>query len=145
MADAANKISSNDVLLAISTNLETPAYKDVVCGQDIDIDWSKDITTLKTKCGTVKAAGEPSVTITGTGVANTTPGGSEISADDIAGIMQGNSDVLVRVQDETTPANYYRQGQGTMTAYSESAPLDGAITFDFTIEVSGSLELAPAS
>jgi predicted secreted protein len=59
--------------------------------------------------------------------------------------MQGSSDVLVRVQDDTTPANYYRQGQGTMTAYSESAPLDGAVTFDFTIEVSGALELTPAS
>jgi predicted secreted protein len=144
MADASDKINSNEVLLAISTNLDTPDYKDVVCGQDIDIDWSKDITTLKTKCGTVKAAGEPSVTITGTGVANHTPGGTEISADEIAAIMQGSADVLVRVQDDTTPANYYRQGQGTMTAYSESAPLDGAVTFDFTIEVSGSLDLASA-
>lgn len=145
MANAADKISSNDILLAISTNLESEDFKDVVCGQDIDIDWSKDITTLKTKCGTVKAAGEPSITITGTGVANHSPGGTEVSADEIAAIMQGNSDVLVRVQDETTPANYFRQGQGTMTAYSESAPLDGALTFDFTIEVSGSLDLVAAS
>ena len=145
MANAADKINSNDVILSISTDLESEDFKDVVCGQDIDIDWSKDITTLKTKCGTVKAAGEPSVTITGTGVANTNPGGSEISADEIAAIMQGSSDVLVRVQDENTPANYFRQGQGTMTAYSESAPLDGALTFDFTIEVSGALELVAAS
>lgn len=145
MADAANKISSNDVLLAISSNIVTPEWLDVVCGQDIDIDWSKDITTLKTKCGTVKAAGEPSITITGTGVANYSPEAGEASADEIAALMQGNSEVKVRVQDETTPANYYREGTGTVTSYSESLPLDGALTFDFTIEVSGNLELTPAS
>lgn len=145
MADINDKIASNDVLLAISTNLDTPAYKDVVCGQDINIDWSKDVTVLRTKCGVAKSAGEPSITITGTGIANTSPGGTELSADELAAIMQGTADVLVRIQDETTPANYYRQGQGLMTAYGEDAALDGSVTFDFTIEISGSLDLVSGS
>ncbi len=105
MADINNKISSNDVLIAIATNLVTPVYKDVVCGQDINIDWSKDVTVLRTKCGVAKSAGTPSITITGTGIANHTPGGTELSADDLAAIMQGTTDVKVRVQDQTTPAN----------------------------------------
>ncbi len=145
MAETVDKINSNDVLIAISTNLDTPDYKDIVCGQDIDISWSKDVTTVKTKCGTAKTAGEPSVTITGTGMANTDPESDEMSANDLATIMQGTTDVLVRIQDDTTPANYYRQGQGLMTGYNESAPLDGAVTFDFTIEVSGALELVAES
>jgi predicted secreted protein len=144
MADVANKIASNNVLVAISTALDTPDYKDIVCGQDVSIDWSKDITTLRTKCGVIKSAGEPSVTISGTGVANHTPDTGELSADELAGIMQGDTDVLIRVQDDTTPANYYRQGRGIMTAYAESADLDGSVTFDFTIEVSGELDLVAA-
>jgi hypothetical protein len=143
MADVSNKIEGKLVGAFISTNLVTPAWKEIVCGQDTGIDGSKNITTLETKCGTLKTAGPANWQLTGSGVANTTPDSDEISADDLIDIMQGSGQVLVKLVHATTAALYYRQGTGTMTAYSESGSVSDSITFDFTIEIDGNLDIVP--
>lgn len=143
MADVANHIKGNLVKLEIATNPDatTPTYKTVVCGEDVGLDASKDVTTRRTKCGVIKTAGDASWTATGSGVANHTPGSGEMSADEMAAVMQGDTDVLFRMVHEVDGALYYRQGRGIMTAYGESAGVDDPLEFDFTLEVSGNLIL----
>lgn len=140
MADVSKKIEGKLVGVWISTNLTTPAYKEIVCGQDTGLDGSKNITTLETKCGTLKTAGPANWQLTGSGVANSEPGTNELSADELIGIMQGDTQVLVKLVHATDTALYYRQGTGTMTAYSESGSVSDSITFDFTIEIDGNLD-----
>lgn len=139
MANVANKIDGKLVNLQISTDLVTPVWKTVVCGQDVGIDGSKDVNTVRTKCGVLKSSGDTSWTLTGSGVANHTPEATELSADELVAIMQGDTDILARLTHATDDELYYRQGQGIMTAYSESAGEGDPISFDFTIEISGDL------
>lgn len=141
MGDVKNSIPGKLVGLFISTVLDVPVWKEVVCGQDVGVEGSKDVTTVRTKCGVLKTAGDPSWNITGSGVANHTPGATELSADELITILQGDTDVLVKLEHATDDAIYYRQGQGIMTAYSESAGESDPISFDFTIEISGNLTI----
>lgn len=145
MADVNNKIPGNLVAVEISTDLVTPDWKEVVCGQDASLDGSKDVTTTKTKCGTIKTASDPSWSFSGTGILNHTPGAGELSGDDLIAILQGDTDVLVRLTYATDDTLYYRQGQGVMTAYSETSNTDDPVSYDFTIEVSGDLVTVPES
>ena len=125
--------------IATDPDAATPAYKEIVCGEDVGLDGSKDVTTRRTKCGVLKTAGDASWTMTGSGVANHTPGGTELSADELVAVMQGDTDVAVRMVHATDDALYYRQGRGIMTAYSENATESDPVAFDFTIELSGDL------
>lgn len=68
------QIPANDVGLYISTNLTTPAYKEVVCAEDHNLEGSADVNKRKTKtCGTLVSIGAREFTLTGSGVANATP------------------------------------------------------------------------
>lgn len=145
MADVNNKIAGNLVGVWVSTNLVTPDWKEIVCGQDANLDGSKDVTTTKTKCGVIKTASDPSWSFSGSGILNHTPGAAELSSDELIEILQGDTDVLVKLEYATDDTLYYREGQGVMTAYSETSDTDNPVSFDYTIEVSGDLTLVAAS
>jgi predicted secreted protein len=145
MADVNDSLGGEVVFLAISTDLVTPAYKNVVCSSgDIGVAGSTEGgATANTRCGVAKGGGRSSWQITGEGVHNTNIAAlTEVSANEMAALFQNRTSVLVRVQDETTPANYYRQGQGKITEYEETSNVDGFVTFSFTIEIAGDLDLA---
>jgi len=145
MADLTNNISSNITGLWISTALDTPVWKEIVCGTDVSLDGSADITTTSTKCGTAKSKGSMSWSMSGSGVANHSPDSDELSADELIEIAQGTAQVLIRWQDNTTPANFYRSSTAHITAYTENAPEGGTVEFDFTAELQGNIDLTPAA
>lgn len=143
MADVNNSIDGKVVLLAISTNIVTPAYKDVVCSQG-DIGVNGTLTggsEIPTRCGLKRAPGTAGWEVSGSGVANTVLSTDEMSINEMAALFQSQASFLVRVQDDTTPANYYRQGQGTLSDYKETSSIDGVVGFDFTVAISGELDL----
>lgn len=144
MADVNNSVQGRLLGLWVSTDGGT-TFKEVVCSTDVGVDASADVSELTTRCGVLKSKGATSWEITGSGAANTDPDNDELSADDLADIMQGDDNVIVRIQDNTTPANYFRQGTGLMTAYSESAGATDTVAFDLTISISGDLTLVPES
>lgn len=146
MANVNNSIDGKVVTLAISTDTVTPSYKNVVCSKD-DIGVSGTVSgasEINTRCGVRKSAGTAGWEITGSAVANTTLSGTEMSHNEVAALFQTQASFLVRVQDEGTPANYYRQGQGVLSDYKETASIDGVVGFDFTIAISGDLDLDAA-
>lgn len=144
MADLANSIEGSVVTLSISTNLVTPAYKDVVCAINNGLSSSADVTTVDTKCGSSKARGSASYTLDGSFVANHTPGGSEMSADDLIALMDSGANFLFKMEDTGTPANYYRAGTGFFSSYNETANNKENVQGDFTIEVIGSVDSTSA-
>lgn len=143
MADTANSIKGKYVLLSISTNLVTPAYKTVVCSINNGLTGSRNVTSTETKCGTSKAGGSPAYTVTGSLAANSAPATDEISADILQGLFDTGADFLWKLAHSTTPANYYRSGQGFFSTYNETANNGEDVQADFVIEVSGALDVTP--
>lgn len=137
---ALTKIEGKLVDVQISTNLVTPAWKKIVCSTDAGLDGSVDTTTVNTKCGVLKARGNVGWTFTGSGMVNQTPGVNEISATEVATLFQDGTAILVKLAHVTTESIFYRSGQGTISAYSESAGVEDNVGYDFTIEIDGNLD-----
>lgn len=140
MADTANGVKGKFVILSISTDIVTPAYKDVVCSIDNGITGSRNVTTTETKCGTSKAGGSPSYTVTGSLSANSAPGATEMSADDLQALFDSGDDFLWKLAHSTTPTEYYRQGQGFFSSYNETANIGDDVKADFVIEVTSAID-----
>lgn len=137
MASATDTIDGKLVILSISTNIAVPAYKTVVCKVDNGLSGSADVNTLVTACGAAKSRGTANYTITGSLAANTAPGGTEMSADDLIALFDSGADFLFKLDDG---ADYYRQGQGFLSGYNETANVGDVVRADFTIEVKGSID-----
>lgn len=138
---AITKLNVNEISLSISTNLVTPAYKKVVCAEDHSLEGSKNVNKRKTRCGPIVSADAPEYTLTNSGAANLTPDGTtEISLQELHTIFQSGSDILVKLE-HTTPANYYRQGLGSLTKFTETGKEGDVVGFDFTIEFTGLVDI----
>jgi hypothetical protein len=144
MADNSNNIKGEKVVLSISTNLETPAYLDIVCSIDNGLSLSRDVTTTNTKCGTSKAGGSSNVTVTGSFEANTAPEVTEMSAEELIALAISGDNFLWKMAHIDTPADYYRQGTGFFSSYNETANTSDSVKGDFTIEVLGDLDVTSA-
>jgi hypothetical protein len=142
MADVVNSIKGKDVIIGISTNLVTPSYKTIVCRINGGLGSTADVQTQDTTCGKAKARGGASFTITGSGIANTTPGGSEMSAEELMALMISGDSFLWKME-SATPADYYRAGTGFLQSYNETANNGEDVGFDFTIEVQGDVDVTP--
>lgn len=140
MASNDNNIKGNLVRLSISTNLETPAYLDLVCTIDKGLSMSRDVTTTVTDCGTSKAGGASNSTITGSLEANTAPEATEMSSEELLALMLSGDTFLWKMAHMSTPADYYRAGTGFLSAYNETANTTDSVKADFTIEVIGDVD-----
>jgi hypothetical protein len=136
MADASKTIDGK-LNLSIATNLTTPVYKSVVCKIDSGLSGSADVNTVVTACGTAKARASSNYTVTGSLAANTTPGSTEMSSDDLIAIFDSGADFLWKLDDGTS---YYRQGTGFLSSYNETVNTGDVVRADFTIDVKGSVD-----
>lgn len=136
MALAEDTIDGKLVVLSIATNLTTPVYKDVVCSIDNGLTGSANVQSTDTKCGQAKARGTSNRTVTGSLAANTAPGTTEMSADDLDALFTSGADFLWKLDDGT---NYTRTGTGFLSAYNETANTGDVVKADFTIEVKGNV------
>jgi hypothetical protein len=137
---ALTKIDGSLVGLWISTDGGT-TWKEVVCAEESHtLSGSSTTNTRRTKtCGPIRSTAFDGWTMSGAGVANTTPESDEVSADDLIVLMQGATEVDVKMAHSTDDGLYYREGTGSFSAYSEDAPEGDAVGFDYTIEISGNL------
>lgn len=141
----ANKIDGNLVGLYISTVLTSPSptdWKEVICGDNIGVDGSADVTARRTKCGVLKSVGPAAWQITGSLVADHTPATGKISADDLVGLFQNQTNVLVKAEYVNGGSTLYlRQGQGQFSKYTEKSSSSDMVEADFTIDVSGNITI----
>ena len=138
---ATNAIQGDLVALSISTNVTTPAYKEVVCSENSGLDGSADVNTKRTKCGVIKGVGPMAWTFTGSGAFNSIPGGSAMSAQELVTAAQDQTPILVKLAHATDATIYYRQGQGIISSYSETANSGDVVSYDFTIDIEGDLDV----
>lgn len=128
------------VALSISTNLVTPAYKEVICATDTGLSGDTDISTVDTKCGLKKSPGSTNWTMNVSGVADLAPGGSQMSANDLITLAQNGTRFLVKVADTGGTPTYYRQGEAFFSSYNETANNGESVSFDATLEIDGDVD-----
>lgn len=138
---ATNEIQGDVVGLFLSTNLVTPAWKEVVCAENTGLDATRDVNTKRVKCGVIKGFGPPAYSISGSGAFNSAPSGTQVSSNEILGYMDAETPVLVKIAHITSGSIIYREGQGQITKLTEGFNSGDVVVFDFTVDISGGLTL----
>lgn len=132
-------LESRNVPFAVSTDGNT--YKNLVCKRTWGVSIEPQFTQEDSDCGVLTAVGaSPRWSFSFEIIMNTTPNGAtELSANEMAGYA--NSGTLLYVKLVSTGV-YYRQGSGYITAYEESAPINGFVTATGTFTGTGTLDLS---
>ncbi len=94
---ATTTLNGNDIPLKISTDAGT-TYKSVVCATTSGIEITRDISEKETKCGLLSTVGNAKWSANVEGVVNTTPAGTEVSYEDLLGIIVNNTATLIKVE-----------------------------------------------
>jgi hypothetical protein len=132
-------LQSNLVPFAVSTDGVT--YKNLVCKKVWNVNLDKTIVEDESDCGVHLGTGAAKWSFDFEIILNTTPNGStELSATTLAGYADAGTLLYVKLQYSST---YYRQGQGYISNYKESAPQGGFITATGTFRIDGSIDLTP--
>lgn len=117
------------------------SYKNVVCKKLWGLSLNPTLIEDESDCGPHTAAGTKKFSFNAEILLNLTPNtATEISANEVATWANNGTTVYVLLQYLTS---YYRQGSGVISAYQESAPLNGFVTATFTVSGSGLLDLTP--
>jgi hypothetical protein len=135
---ATNEIQGDLVGLFISTDGGTTKLE-VVCAENSGVDGSRDVNSKRTKCGVIKGFGPASWTMTGSGVANTTPGTGKASAQTLIAAFQNETPLSIYLIHAVDDALYYREGAGQLSRYTETANTGDTVNFDFTFDIAGNL------
>lgn len=130
-------ILSSAVPFAISTDGVT--YKNVVCKKTWGYTGSAEITKEPTDCGVLKAPGAIDESFNFELILNITPNGAtEWGSDAIMNFFQAKTLLYVKVT--VGSVTYYRQGQGYIANYTETAAQAGMIAATGTFELYGTLD-----
>lgn len=138
------EIQGKDIVLSIST-VTTPGsevWKELICLETLDVNWTKALTKRQTRCGTKIGLGVLEIVVSGTSIADDAPGGSQISHKDMEGFMNNGTLLAFKVAHATT-SKYYVAGTGYVSSLSETAPSDNTLDFTFQLDMTGTVDLTP--
>jgi len=140
---ATTTLNGNDIPLKISTDAGT-TYKSVVCATTSGIEITRDISEKETKCGPLSTVGNAKWSANVEGVVNTTPAGTEVSYEDLLGIIVNNTATLIKVESPVAAGtDFYIQGTVIMTGLNLSMPSGDFVEFTCTLTGSGIIDIAP--
>jgi len=126
------------VPFALSTDGST--YNNVVCKKTWDLTLDKPLIQEDSDCGVITGVGNSTKwSFNFEFILNLTPDSGQISADTVAGYANDGTLIYVKV---VHASDYLRSGQGYITNYKESAPLNGFITSTGTFTGDGAIALA---
>lgn len=131
------KIASSAVPFAISSDGIT--YKNVVCKKVWNLSSDVEISAEETDCGRLTSVGTPGWTFDAEFVLNTTPNGAtEWGYDALFAFHNAGTLIYVKT---TSGSSYYRQGQGYITSWKETANQGGMVTAQITFTGDGTLDI----
>lgn len=140
---ATTTLNGNDIPLKISTDAGT-TYKSVVCATTSGIEITRDISEKETKCGLLSTVGNAKWSANVEGVVNTTPAGTEVSYEDLLGIIVNNTATLIKVESPVAAGtDFYIQGTVIMTGLNLSMPSGDFVEFTCTLTGSGIIDITP--
>lgn len=140
---ATTTLNGNDVPLKISTDGGT-TYKSIVCATSSDVKMSRDIKEKETKCGKLTTVGNLTWSVDVSGVINTTPAGTEVSYEDLLGIIVNNTTTLAKIESPVAAGtDFYIQGTVVMTNLDLATPSGDFAEFSCTLTGSGTVDITP--
>lgn len=142
---ATNEFLANNVVFQVEDPNTPGTWLTMVCETDLTGSLTVAVNTTPTKCATIKSVGEVNASISGSGVANTSPEADEISLKQAIDWMAANTLLVGRminlaVSPVALGAAVTVKGSGYFTEVSPSAPADGSLTFDWTFEITGTID-----
>jgi hypothetical protein len=140
------EIQGSGVALSYTSDLTgATGWKEVVCMEDTEYQSTSEVNKRRTKCGTIVGVSNPEGQITGSGVAESAPTTGLASHKELHTLHINKTKVLWKFEDETTPANLYISAEGYLTQFNMSAPEGEAVSFTFTIDLTGVVDDTPAA
>ena len=120
-------------------------WKTLVCETDINGTLSSNVNTLSTKCGQIKSLGIAGAVISGSGAANTSPTSAQGSLAAVLDLCNAQTQLEGRminlaVGAVAIGAAVLIRGLGYFTSVAPKAPADGSLTFDWTFEITGTVD-----
>jgi len=138
-----NPLNGNLVNLYLDmSQTAVPDWKMVACLTDYNFDGSGDVIDASSKCGQAKLAGENEDSSDFTGFFELQPSATQVSMNDLMAVYQSKESRHWKASTVDGVA-YYREFNGPLTSYSESAPYNGACEFNGTISHNGSIITVP--
>ena len=143
---ATNSFLANNVVFQYRDADTGGTWKTLVCETSLTGNMTVAVNSTSTKCGVIKSVGEAGVTITGSGVANTSPTSSEASLKDlldltVAGTLLEGRMVSLAVSPLGEGDAILIKGDGYFTEVSPNADADQSLTFDWTFEMTGTIDV----
>jgi predicted secreted protein len=134
------EIKSKDILLSYNTGTpEIPVWKIVACSTSDGFSLATDAVAVNNKCqGDWAAAlpGDKSWSFSNSSYAQKTPGLNQISQDELFD-LQSTGEVGEWKLESIVPGDYLRQGQGWVSALSETADTGDYLQFELSITGTG--------
>jgi len=142
---ATNEFLANNVVFQYRDATTVDPWKTLVCETSITGNMTVNVNSVSTKCGVIKSVGEAGVTVSGSGVANTAPTATQGSLKDILDLCKNNTLMdgrLVNLSAGSVAlgAAVLIRGDGYFTAVSPNADADQSLTFDWTFEMTGTID-----
>jgi hypothetical protein len=138
MAEIQGRLVNLEIDLAGGTT-----FTKVICQTSGSVTSSAPVTKTQTNCGTKVSVGTAEITISGDFVADTAPGGSEITYEQVMPVHIAGTLVKVRVQSDVTGADFYFVGDGYITKCDLNWATEEACSFSLDIDVTGTPDLVP--
>lgn len=141
----ANEIFGSSVYIQQSDDGSTN-WKTLICREGGELNLSSDIRERITQCGTIQTPGPVKGTISIDGVADSSPSGTQISHQDIAGIVVNRTKKYFRVTDNPTTvgdSNVFAQAAGYYSSLRIGLPVDDAVDYSAEIVLSGTIGVTP--
>jgi hypothetical protein len=115
-----------------------PVWKLVACITTSDIDGTRETIDANSKCGTDTLSGQKTETANFAGFFITDPTVDQVSMNTIAAAFDDGLQHHWKfaTADETV---YYREFDGSITAYNESSNINEAVTFTAAVSITGDI------
>lgn len=141
---AVTTVQGSAVPFTISTDSGS-TYKTLVCNKAWGFTGDTSIQEDESDCGRHVGLGAKKWSFSIEGLANTTPGGSETSMEDLLSLWANATSFLIKVQYPTsgTPgSDFYIQGAAYLTNFQINKQTNSLISFTGTITGDGNVDIS---
>lgn len=142
------EISAKDIVLSVNMGTEgSPTWMIVACSTSDGFSASTDDVSVSSKCEagfTKHLPGDKNWSFSNNSYAQNPPDADQVSIDDLFDMWAADELRFWRLE-SINPGEYYRYGEGYISALGETAAAGDYLTFDITIQGNGIVTNVPGT
>ncbi len=142
---------ANNVVFQFRLASGTDIWRTLICETSLNGELANDVETTITKCGQIKAAGIPGATISGSGTWESSVNSDQATYSELLDLANAVTLVEGRMINlvSTSPsvalgAAVLIKGDGYFTNVTATADAGGSLTYDWTFEITGTVDTTEA-